>query len=112
MRHSIHRRLKPLLSPAPFIAVLVLMPLCAIGSDEAPRHVAASCVECHGDGEAAIPGWPPIKFMSREEIKTRLTTYRDQLVPGSRMGDVSHHFSDEDIDAIAEYFARRRLQPH
>lgn len=74
--------------------------------------LAATCVECHGDGKAAIPGWPPIKFMSREEITTRLTAYRDQRMPGSRMNDVTHRFSDEDIEAIAEYFARRRLQPH
>lgn len=83
-----------------------------MASDEAPTQIATSCVECHGDGKAAIPGWPPIKYMTREEIITKLTTYRDQLVPGSRMSDVSHEFSDEDIEAIAEYFARRRLQPH
>lgn len=110
-----HSTLSRLLALPPATAVamiLCLLPLAGTASDEAPRKVATTCVECHGDGEAAIPGWPPIKFMTREEIKTRLTTYRDQLVPGSRMGDVSHDFSDEDIDAIAEYFARRRLQPH
>lgn len=91
------------------------LPCVAENSDaqasEPPKHIAASCVECHGDGDAAIPGWPPIKFMTREEITTRLTAYRDRRMSDSRMNDVTHDFSDQDIEAIADYFARRRLQP-
>ena len=73
---------------------------------EQTSDLVRSCSTCHGDGDAAIPGWPPLKTLSKAELVSKLTTYRNQLVPESRMSDVTHHFSDEEIRQIADYFSQ------
>lgn len=85
-------------------AAAVALPA-TVAADEA-TDLVKSCPRCHGAGEAAIPGWEPLKFQSREQLVDKLTTYRNQLVPESRMSDVTHHFSDADIEQIADYWSR------
>jgi cytochrome c553 len=74
---------------------------------EAPA-LTATCAECHGSaGGAAIPGWPPLSTMSKAQLVGKLQGYRDQQVPDSRMSDVSHNLTDEEIQALAEYYYSR-----
>ena len=74
---------------------------------EAPA-LAAVCEECHGSaGEATIPGWPPLSAMSKAQLAGKLRGYRDQQLPDSRMSDVSHNLSDEEIQALADYYSGR-----
>lgn len=69
--------------------------------------VLNSCPQCHGNSGAAIPGWPPIGTLSKERLISKLTGYRNQLNRESRMTDVTHDFSDEDIERIANHYARK-----
>ena len=74
---------------------------------EAPA-LTATCAQCHGSaGGAAIPGWPPLSTMSKAQLVGKLQGYRDQQVPDSRMSEVSHNLTDEEIQALAEYYFDR-----
>ena len=86
--------------------LLASLVACAEKQAEAPA-IAAACPECHrDDGAAAIPGWPPLDSMSREEIATKLRGYRNRQVPESRMSDVAHDLTDDEIRQLAEHYGQ------
>ncbi|TQV74180.1 hypothetical protein FKG94_16365 [Exilibacterium tricleocarpae] len=88
-----------------FLVVLSGLPVVA---DEAAKSLplVELCKKCHGPGgESAIPGWPPIAGMTKSELVSKLKGYRAKLVPESRMADVTHNFTDDQIEVIAQYYA-------
>ncbi len=88
----------------PVLFVAYGFPVAAAGEPEQPEVVRV-CSECHGaEGKAPIPGWPPIAGMGKEELISKLKGYRAKLVPESRMSDVTHNFTDSEIEAIAQYY--------
>jgi cytochrome c553 len=95
-------------TPLQLLLAVPLATLAACAEKPAePPAVAAACLECHrGEAAAAIPGWPPLDSLSSEEIAAKLRGYRERQVPESRMSDVAHELSDEEIRQLAEYYGR------
>jgi cytochrome c553 len=95
----------------PIRLALLALPLCAftltLHADEIDvGELAGACSQCHGPaGDAAIPGWPPLVKMSKEEIMDKLNGHRAGRVPDSTMSKVAFELSDAQINAIAEYYA-------
>ena len=98
--------------PRVFKRLTVLMgilTLCACAEQQAPEapEVAAACLQCHhNEGDAAIPGWPPLTVLSEEEIRGKLRAYRDRANPDSRMTDIAHKLGDDEIEQLARFYGR------
>lgn len=91
------------------LALSLLLAVCAACSQEEADTPAlvSTCLECHNNGGAAtVPGWPPLTSFNSAEIEGKLEGYRSQANPDSRMSDVAHDFSDEDIRQLARYYGR------
>ena len=72
---------------------------------------AASCSGCHGaTGVSAIPGTPSLASLSKEYLVIATKAYRTQERQDPLMAGMVAALSDEDIDALAEYYAAQPLE--
>ena len=99
---------------ASLVAVLLLGAAPA-GAQTAPaplamRALAATCANCHGTEGRPVEGeaMPRLAGQPREALAAALRAFRD----GSRQATVMHQlakgYSNEEIDALAAYFAALR----
>ena len=92
------RAMAMLLALAPSSALAVA------GDVEYGAFLASECTTCHqADGSAkglpSITGWPPEVFVQVME------SYRDGTLPHDGMQTVARRLGDEEIAALAAYFA-------
>jgi cytochrome c553 len=71
------------------------------------RSLAATCANCHGTEGAAVdtPGSFPLRGMSKADIVTQLTAFRDGKRAATVMHQLSKGYTPEQIDQLAAYFA-------
>lgn len=73
-----------------------------------------SCAQCHGDqGQGVGKDFPPLAGQSASYLRKQLKDWKnDKRDPGplGLMGDIAKKLSDEEIDALAEYFATQAGQ--
>lgn len=68
--------------------------------------LAHSCAGCHGTlGAPAVPYIPPLAGLSVEEFTRAMVAYRDGTRSATMMNRIAPAFSDDEIKAMAEYFA-------
>mgnify|MGYP000117867142 FL=1 len=86
---------------------LFLMTSMAIGeNDNIPPDVLNACSQCHEHtGSAAIPGWPPLNTMTKQQIVSKLKGHREQIIPDSTMSKVTFELTDQQIEDIADYYS-------
>ena len=90
-------------------AALAAAPLAAVAQDSpAARSLAATCASCHGtDGRSVTKEVIGLAGLPKDHIVAQMKAFRD----GSRQATVMHQiakgYSDQQIDLIADYFARR-----
>jgi hypothetical protein len=58
-----------------------------------------------------MPGWQPLGEMDEATIASKLRGYRAKLVTDSTMTKVAHDLSDEEISAVADFYASNNQQP-
>src|ERR1041385_8252566 len=68
------------------------------------RYLAAECVTCHRAGTATST-IPNIFGVAEARLVAALTAYRDKRLPNPVMQNIASRLSDEDIAAVALYFA-------
>lgn len=93
----------------PFIIPLFLfLSLTTTNAMAEKDPVINMCINCHGkEGNATIPGWPAIAGMSKHNLISKLKSYRAKSNPESRMSDVTHSFTDSQIEEIANYYSQK-----
>ena len=63
------------------------------------------CTACHGDsGSSAFLSIPDLKWQNKDYMVNQLRHFRSEQRSDITMSKVAKLLSDEDIDAIAEYF--------
>jgi cytochrome c553 len=73
---------------------------------EEPEQIQV-CAECHRKaGRTSAPFWPKLQGKSRAELVTLLRAYRDERLTNTKMNKVAHSLSDEDINQLADFYAR------
>jgi cytochrome c553 len=82
--------------------MMIAVPVLALG--DAPSG-AASCLGCHPARADAGPV-PALAKLPARQIVTALQAYRSGTRPATVMDRIAKGFSDEEIEAIAQWYAR------
>jgi sulfide dehydrogenase cytochrome subunit len=88
-------------------AVSALAPALAQADANAGRYVAANCANCHGTNGVAKGAMPSLAGQKKEFITEQVRAFRDGKRPATLMHQISKGYTDAQIDAIADHFARQ-----
>lgn len=88
------------------LAVVLGSPTIASAQDLDGRTMANTCAGCHGtNGVPAVSYIPPLAGLSVEQFTNAMVAYRDGTRTATIMNRVAPAFTDEEIAAMAAYFA-------
>ena len=73
-----------------------------------PPPGAAACSGCHAVGTGAASLVPRLYGRSTEEMMTAMTGFRDGSRPATVMNRIAKGFSDDELRAIAAWFAAQK----
>jgi cytochrome subunit of sulfide dehydrogenase len=99
------------LDRALIIAALALPAVCAQAQAIDPlqaRGLAAACANCHGTNGNAQAGSVALAGMQRDEMVQKMLDFKNGRRPATIMHQLSKGYSDEQITAIAGYFAAQK----
>jgi sulfide dehydrogenase cytochrome subunit len=78
----------------------------------ASRNLAASCFTCHGTEGNSVGGVPPsLAGRERAELVQMLKDFKTGKRPATIMHQQAKGYTDEQLEAIAAYFARQKPAP-
>jgi len=83
----------------------------AAGDRELGQYLSAECVTCHQLSGSSAPGIPPIIGKPQPAFIAALNEYRTRQRPNPVMQNIAGKFSQEEIAALAAYFASVKPQP-
>jgi cytochrome subunit of sulfide dehydrogenase len=103
--------MKLILIGAGCVAALLAAPAGAQDANAA-RNLAATCFTCHGNDGRSVGGVPPgLAGRSKAELLQALKDFKD----GKRSATIMHQhakgYTDQQLDAIAGYFAGVKAGP-
>jgi cytochrome subunit of sulfide dehydrogenase len=96
--------------PALLAALAVLSVAHAQAPEEsvrAARYLAANCANCHGTTGTAQGAMPSLAGQQKAFIVEQLKAFRDGKRPATIMHQLSKGYTDQQIELIADYFARQ-----
>jgi cytochrome c553 len=90
-------------------AALAVAPLAAAAQENpAARSLAATCAACHGtDGRSVTQEVVGLAGLPKDHIVSQMKAFRDGSRPASVMHQIAKGYSDQQIELMADYFARR-----
>jgi len=75
-------------------------------AEQSGATLARSCLACHShEGKTGSP-IPVIKQMSAAEMYVQLKAFKEGAVSSTVMGRIAKGYSDKQLKAIAEFFAK------
>ncbi len=84
----------------------VVFPSIALSQDFDGAVLANTCAGCHGTQGASVDTKiPPLAGQNADEFVKTMLAYRDGSRKGTIMNRVAKGYSEDEIRAIAEYFA-------
>ena len=90
---------------ATMAATLALASIAAARPDiELGRYLASECLTCHRTATATST-IPNIFGMAEPRFTTLIKAYREKQLPNPVMQNIASRLKDEDIEALAAYFA-------
>jgi sulfide dehydrogenase cytochrome subunit len=72
------------------------------------RSWAAACANCHGTDGQAQPGMASLAGVGKDEIVKKMLDFKAGRQPATIMHQLAKGYSDEQIQAIAAYFAAQK----
>ena len=72
------------------------------------RGWAASCANCHGTNGKAQPGMESLAGASKDDLVRKMQDYKAGRRPATVMHQLAKGYTDEQIEAIAAYFASQK----
>ncbi len=94
--------------PIPILlsSLLLAAPVAAPAWAQAPL-AAQGCIGCHGPSGAGIGSVPGIAGRDRAELVAQMNAFRANERPATIMGRIARGYTEAEIIATAEYFARQ-----
>lgn len=72
------------------------------------RSWAASCANCHGTEGRAQPGMVSLAGANQDDLVKKMLDYKSGRLPATIMHQLAKGYTDEQIVAIAAYFASQK----
>lgn len=72
------------------------------------RSWAAACANCHGTNGYAQPGNESLAGANKDEMVKKLLDFKSGRKPATLMHQLSKGYTDEQLTAIAAYFAAQK----
>jgi cytochrome c553 len=72
------------------------------------RNLAAACASCHGTNGRSRAGMPALAGRDPGELARLMQDFRSGKRPATVMQQIARGYSDEQVAAIATYFAAQR----
>jgi cytochrome c553 len=77
--------------------------------DGSPPKAAETCVACHGtDGVSITPMYPTLAGQHQDYLARALLDYKENTRKNPIMSNFAQQLSREDIEALAQYYARQK----
>ena len=91
------------------LAASTLGPAAALAQADAVvgRYVAANCANCHGTNGIAKGAMPSLAGQKKEYIAEQMRAFRDGKRPATLMHQIAKGYTDAQVEAVAEFFARQ-----
>lgn len=95
------------------LTVLALCALASLSQAQTPdaaqvRSWAASCANCHGTDGRAQPGMESLAGANKDDMVRKMLDFKSDRRPATIMHQLAKGYSDEQIVAIAGYFAAQK----
>ena len=74
------------------------------------RDLAAACASCHATNGASRAGMPALAGRDPAEIARLMQDFRSGKRPATVMQQIARGYTDEQVDAIAAYFAAQKAK--
>jgi len=74
---------------------------------DAGRYVAANCANCHGTQGVAKGAMPSLAGQRKDYIVEQMRAFRDGKRPATVMHQLAKGYTDAQIEAVGEFFARQ-----
>lgn len=88
------------------VAMTIALPAAALGG---PPPGASSCQGCHPIAASDGPV-PALSTFTAEQIVTAMQAYRSGARPATVMDRIAKGFSDEEVQTIAQWYARAKTK--
>ena len=72
------------------------------------RSWAAACASCHGTQGQAQPGMESLAGMNKDDMVKKMMDFKSGRKPATLMHQLAKGYSDDQIIAIASYFAAQK----
>jgi cytochrome subunit of sulfide dehydrogenase len=72
------------------------------------RSWAAACANCHGTGGVAQPGMESLAGVAKDDLLKKMLDFKTGKKPATVMHQLSKGYSDEQLAALATYFAAQK----
>jgi cytochrome c553 len=93
-----------------FVGALALGSCIAANANSALSDNVVVCNACHGDnGHSQTPDWPSIGGQSKEYLRAQLVALREGRRYDDTMTPMAKTLSDEDIEALADFYSKQSL---
>ena len=89
-------------------AVLCGASLAAHAQVSQVRVWAAACANCHGTDGRAQPGMASLAGASKDDMVKKMLDFKAGRRPATIMHQLAKGYSDDQIEAIAAYFAAQK----
>ena len=99
--------MKPIVPLALAAACLAALPAQAQTDPLQVRSWAAACAGCHGTNGHAQPGHVPLAGHNKDDMLEKLLSYKQGTLPATLMHQLAKGYTDEQLAAIAEWFAQQ-----
>ena len=72
------------------------------------RSWAAACANCHGTNGKAQTGMEPLAGQTKDDLVRKMQDFKNGRRPATVMHQLAKGYTDEQIEAIAVYFAAQK----
>ena len=93
------------------VVIAALGATVAVGQSADPktaRSLAATCANCHGTGGVSVGDVESLAGKPREELVRKMQEFKSGARPGTIMNQLAKGYTDEQIEALAAWFAAQK----
>lgn len=94
--------------PMVITMTLAALSVASTASAQAPstaRDIASTCANCHGSNGVSRGVVPSLAGQPKADVATKMLEFKQNKRPGTIMPQIAKGFTDEQIDAVAAWFA-------